>query len=180
MSTWKIAAVATVLAAGACASGPETTEEEEALQQRAEATLQTMTQRDPGLKPLIDRSHGYAVFPSVGRGGVLVGGATGVGVVYEQGEPVGTVELNQASLGAQLGGQTFAQLILFEDAAAFRKLTFGEWSLGGNVSAVALSAGAAGSAVFRDGVAVFVMPRGGLMVDFSVAGQRLRYRPVIE
>jgi lipid-binding SYLF domain-containing protein len=162
----------------ACATAPKTAPERQALVTNAEATLKSMQARDPGLRDLLRNSAGYAVFPSIGKGGFLVGGAYGRGIVYEKGKDIGFVELNQAQLGALLGGETFSELIVFKNPEGVRRLRGGEYNLAGNASAVILQTGAATQTQFgRDGVAVFVMPRGGAMVDVSVAGQRLNFEP---
>lgn len=176
---WKhvaTAASAFVLCFSGC-GGAQTRGEQESLEARAQATLETMMARDARLKELLDTSHGYAVFPEIGKGGVLVGGAFGRGVVYEGGEPTGYLELSQASIGAQLGGQTFAELIVFQTEDALARLKTDNFDIGGDVSAVALTSGAAGAVRFEGGVAVFVMPRGGLMVDLSVNGQKIDFEP---
>jgi lipid-binding SYLF domain-containing protein len=136
-----------------------------------------MKARDPGLGNLLDSAYGYAVFPDIGKGGVIVGAAYGRGVLYEHGHQVGYLELNQGSIGAQLGGQTFAELIVFRDRFAVERLKAGSFELGANASAVALQSGAAASAAFADGVAVFTLPHGGLMAELSVSGQKLNYQP---
>jgi lipid-binding SYLF domain-containing protein len=176
---WKQAAMplAVAFCLGACATGPQTREEERSLEGQAQATLDTMKARDPRLGELLGSAHGYAVFPEIGKGGALVGGAYGRGVVFEDGEPTGYLELSQASIGAQLGGQTFAELIVFQTEDALTRLKTDNFNIGGDVSAVALTSGAAGSVQFEDGVAVFVMPRGGLMVDLSVNGQKIDFEP---
>ena len=163
----------------ACATAPTSPSAREELQIDAQETLRRMQDRDPGLSELLAQSAGYAVFPQVGKGGALVGGAYGRGIVYQDGQAVGYVELNQASLGAQLGGETFAELIVFENERALQQLQNGTYDITGQASATALTQGAARGASFgQNGVAVFLVPRGGLMVDLSVAGQRLNYQPL--
>ena len=98
-----------------CATAPRTVQQRQDLEARADATLQTMIGRDPGLRDVLDASYGYAVFPEIGKGGFIVGAAYGRGILYEHGQAVGTVELNQGSLGAQLGGQTLSELLVLRD-----------------------------------------------------------------
>lgn len=163
------------LIASACSTAPKTTSERASLMRQADSTLEVMRAESTAFGDLLDRSHGYAVFPSIGKGGAFVGGAYGRGIVYEQGQPVGYVELNQASLGLQLGGQTFSEVILFETPAALEQLKGGSWSLGAGASAIVLTTGAGGRLDFRGGVAVVVKPKGGLMFDVSVSGQKLNF-----
>jgi lipid-binding SYLF domain-containing protein len=167
-----------VLLIGACATAPKTTAERQELIQNADATLQAMRARDADLQGLLNQSVGYAVFPSIGKGGLVVGGAYGRGVLYENGQPTGFVELNQGSIGAQIGAQTFSELIVFRSRGELERLKAGNFSIGGNVSAVALTSGAAATTRFVDNVAIFVLPRGGLMAELSVTGQQLNYRPM--
>jgi lipid-binding SYLF domain-containing protein len=176
----KVIVLVSVIAFGSmvsCATAPDTVDERQTLESRARTTVQEMTAQDADLRDLIAGSYGYVVFPEIGKGGAVVGAAWGRGVMFEQGRPTGFVELNQGSIGAQLGGQTFAELIVLQDARAAERIRSGTFEIGGNVSAVVLKAGAAKSATFTDGVAVFQMPRGGMMVELSVAGQKLNYEP---
>ncbi len=162
---------------GACATAPKTESGRQSLEASAKTTLQSMEARDPGLSPLLASAYGYVVFPEIGKGGFVVGAAYGRGVLFEHAHPTGYIELNQASIGAQLGGQTFAELIVFRDRFAVDRLKAGQFELGANASAVALTAGAAGAASFTDGFAVFTVPQGGLMAELSVSGQKLNYQP---
>jgi lipid-binding SYLF domain-containing protein len=169
--------VALLLGFVACATAPKSAADRGDLEARAVRTLDSMRARDPGLGPLLDTSAGYAVFPEIGKGGFVAGAAYGRGVLYENGRPTGYVELNQGSLGLQIGAQTFSEIVVFKDRFNVQKLKTGDFSIGGNVSGVALTAGAAGSAQFTDGVAVFVVPRGGMMAELSVSGQQLNFAP---
>ena len=173
----RIAVIAALVAgAAACATAPKTVEGRRDLESDARATLGSMFEKDPEVRSLIAESAGYVVFPKIGKGGVIVGAAYGRGVLFEGGRPTGFVELNQGSIGAQLGGQTFAELIVFQDAGDVDRLKAGKFELGGNASAVALQAGAAANVNFEDGIAVFTMTLGGLMAELSVSGQQLNFQ----
>ena len=165
-----------MVALAACATAPSTTSSRANLESRARATVQEMTARDPALQDLLNHSAGYAVFPEIGKAGFVVGGAFGRGVLFEHGGPNGFVSITQGSFGAQLGGQTLSELIVFRDRFAVDRLKTGSFELGANMSAVAITAGAAASARFTDGVTVFTLPRGGLMAEISVSGQKLSYQ----
>jgi len=91
-------------------------------------------------------SYGYAVFPTIGKAGFVVGGAYGEGRVYQQGKYVGDTSMTQLSVGLQLGGQGYSEMVFFQDKRAFDEFTSGNFSFGGNVSAVAITAGASASA----------------------------------
>jgi lipid-binding SYLF domain-containing protein len=172
-----VAALAAVLWSSGCATAPETPSDQQNLETQASATLDAMAARDARIPRLVAESHGYVVFPEIGKGGALVGGAHGLGVVYENGAPIGYVVMNQGSIGAQLGGQTFSELVLFRTGAALERLKASNFELGGDASAVMLTRGGGRALTFERGVAVFVLPRGGLMVDLSVSGQQLDFQP---
>ena len=148
-------------------------------------------------KAYFSRSHGYAVFPTVGKGGIVVGAAYGKGQVYERGRAIGDVSMTKLSVGAQLGGQAFSEIIFFEDKRALDEFTKGEFELGAEASAVAITASAsaeagtggttAGKSItpgkaetfggYRNGVAIFTIGKGGLMYEAAVAGQKFDYKP---
>ena len=144
------------------------------------------------------KSYGYAVFPTIGKGGLGVGGAHGSGRVYEQGKYVGDTKMTQLSIGFQAGGQAFSEMIFFEDKRSFDEFTSGNFELGANASAVVITAAASGSASgsgstasasggkkdastaggYHKGTAVFVIAKGGLMYEASVSGQKFSYKAV--
>jgi len=140
-------------------------------------------------------SHGYAVFPTIGKAGIGIGGAYGEGRVYEQGKYVGDTSMTQVSLGLQLGGQAYSQIVFFEDQRAYDEFTSGNFEFGAQASAVAITAGASAGATtagssagasggqhdattvgkYHKGMAVFTVAKGGLMYEASVAGQKFSY-----
>lgn len=164
---------------GGCSNSPPKTEEgRDALKDKAEATIKEMKAKDTDLNnKFLRNAYGYAVFPDVSAGGAIVGGASGRGIVYQGSKVVGYAELNQASVGATLGGKSYSELIVFKDGAAFSQLQSGTLDLGAQASAVVLKAGASAEATFADGRAIFLLPQGGLMIDLSVKGQTLKYQP---
>ncbi len=161
-----------------CATVPKTQEGRADLSADAQHALDSLIAKDPSLKRVIDRSTAYAVFPTVGKGGAIVGGAYGKGILYQNGKQTGFVELNQASIGAQLGGQSFSEVIVFQTPAAVERLKSGTLNLTADMSAIAITSGAAASAPFSHGMAVFVEPKGGAMVEVSVGGQKINYVPM--
>lgn len=159
-----------------CATAPATNADRQNLRQSADATLNEMFTRNPDLQALARQAPAYAVFPSVGKGGVLVGGAYGKGILYEGGVPTGYVSLEQASLGAQLGGETFSELLLLRNPVDIDEVKSGHYSVGANAGVVVLSGEAAAHAAADSQATVFVLPRGGLMVDISISGQQLKFQ----
>jgi lipid-binding SYLF domain-containing protein len=132
---------------------------------------------DPNLDRFFKNSVGYAVFPNVGKGGLVVGGAHGTGILYERGEPVGDTSMTQATIGFQVGGQAYAEIIFFETDKVLSDFKEGNFAFSGQASAVALAAGAAANANYKWGVAVFSATKAGLMVEASLGGQKFSYTP---
>lgn len=144
------------------------------------------------------KSYGYAVFPTIGKAGLGIGGAYGEGRVYEQGKYVGDAKMTQLSIGFQAGGQGYSQIVFLEDKRAFDDFTSGNFEFGANVNAVLITAAASGTAAttgttgtasggkkdaatigeFHKGTAVFIITKGGLMYEASVSGQKFSYTPL--
>jgi lipid-binding SYLF domain-containing protein len=145
-----------------------------------------------------DKSYGYAVFPSVGRGGIGIGGARGSGQVYVGGKHVGNSTMTQLTVGLQLGGKVYSMIVFLEDERAFNEFTSGSFAFSARAQATAITAGAsaqastAGSSAgasggrhdattvggFHRGMAVFTVARGGLMYEASIGGARFSYQPL--
>lgn len=136
----------------------------------------TLLKAQSGLQSLFNDSAGYVIFPNVGKGGFVVGGASGNGAVYENGEVIGVAGLKKLNIGLQAGGQAIIEVIFFEDDTALSEFKQGNFSFAAEVSAVALKSGIGLNAKYRDGVAVFVLPKAGLMADASVGGQKFSFQ----
>lgn len=141
------------------------------------------------------KSHGYALFPTIGKAGLGIGGAYGKGRVYAGGQHVGNTSMSQLSIGFQAGAQGYSQIIFFEDQRAFDEFTSGNFEFGAQATAVAITAGASAGATttgssagasggksdattvgkYHKGMAVFTVAKGGLMFEASVAGQKFKY-----
>lgn len=133
--------------------------------------------KDPSMQVFFDQAHGYAVFPTVGKGGMMIGGAYGKGRVFRQGGAIGSVTLTQVTLGFQLGGQAYREIIFFKDKATLDDFTSGNFEFSAQASAVAATAGASADADYNNGVAVFTLARGGLMYEASIGGQKFSFTP---
>lgn len=132
-------------------------------------------ERDSGLTEWFDSAYAYAVFPRVGKGAIGIGGAHGKGIVIRNNETIGETSLTQITLGFQLGGQIYSEFIMFKDSAAFGNFSRGNFEMGAQVSAVALTLGASADANYDKGVAVFTVSVGGLMYEASIGGQKFSY-----
>lgn len=132
---------------------------------------------DPGIETFFENAAGYAVFPSVGKGGVVIGGAYGKGLVIVNDMVDGSTSMSQATIGLQLGGQKYAQFIFFRDKVALDHFKRGNFEFGAQASAVAVTAGASADANYDSGVVIFTQAGGGLMFEGTVGGQRFTYEP---
>jgi hypothetical protein len=148
------------------------------------------------VSPFFEKSYGYAIFPNIGKGGIGVGGAYGRGQVYRNGQVTGTVSLSKLTIGFQLGGQVFSEIIFLEDERAYSEFTSGSYEFDATASAVAITAGAqaqvgtAGSSAnasagpataaqiqtgYTKGMAVFTHAIGGLMYEAAIGGQKFNF-----
>jgi len=144
----------------------------------AQAVIARFKEKDPGLAKVFATARGYAVYPTVGKGGIGIGGARGKGYVYEGGRLIGRSTLTQVSIGLQLGGQAYSEVVFLKDAAAMESFKRGKLKLDAQASAVALTARAAADLAWRQGVAIVTMAKGGLMYEASVGGQKFSFTPI--
>ncbi len=141
-------------------------------------TIAAFKNSDPDMKVFFDKAYGFAVFPTIGKGGFGIGGAYGKGMVYKKGEPIGSSSMAQLTIGFQLGGQAYQEIIFFKDKKALEHFTGGNFEFGAQASAIAVTAGASADAAYSDGVAVFTLPKGGLMYEASIGGQKFSFDPL--
>lgn len=172
-------AAATLL--GGCSSYRDAETNQTTANERSVQTTDAIArfkEKDPSIQKFFDSAHGYVVFSEITKGAIGVGAAHGEGgIVYENGRRIGTAEVTQVTVGAQLGGQSYAEIVFFQNAAAMETFKQNNLEFSANASAVAASAGAAATADYADGVAVFTMPNGGLMFEASIGGQKFKYYP---
>jgi lipid-binding SYLF domain-containing protein len=170
-------AAAALALAGCETNTPNSNANNTDLVQTSKSVVQQMESADNSLQNVIDNSYAYAVFPEVGNGAVGIGGASGRGVVYQQGQVIGTTVLRQGSIGPQIGGETYSELIIFKNADALSVFKTGHFELGADASATLIKAGAAAATQFNNGARVFVFPKGGLMAGASINGQSFTFTP---
>jgi lipid-binding SYLF domain-containing protein len=153
----------------------------------------------PVVQPYFKNAYGYAIFPTIGKGGIGIGGAHGSGQVYVGDKVTGKTSMTQLTIGLQLGGQAYSQIIFFEDKRAYQEFTSGNFEFGAQASAVAITAGAqaqagttgaaasaspGGSAgaqaatKYQKGMAVFTRAKGGLMYEAAIGGQKFSFEPI--
>ena len=134
--------------------------------------------KDPGMAKIFADAVGYVVFPTVGMGGIGIGGARGKGWVYEGGKIIGKSTLSQVSFGFQFGGQAYSEIVFFQTRQAMENFKLGHLKFDAQASAVALTARASADLAYRNGVAIVTMAKGGLMYEASVGGQKFSFKPV--
>ncbi|MBT8063958.1 MAG: hypothetical protein KJN94_02970 [Gammaproteobacteria bacterium] len=167
--------VMAIVSSSVAAFEPDTNDE---MQLDAAKAIIEIKKADPEIEKFFNDSAGYAVFPSVGKGGIGIGGAYGEGLVIANGQVIGETTLTQLSIGLQLGGQVYSEFIFFKDDVALKQFQRGNYELGAQASAVAATVGASADADYDKGVAIFTHTGGGLMYEASVGGQKFKYQPV--
>jgi len=148
------------------------------LNEEAAATLKRLESKDPGLKQLLKKAYGYVVFPSVGKAAAVIGGAYGHGVVFEKGKRIGYATIAQMTVGVQIGGDTFSEVVAFESKEAMDRFKRGKMAWAANASAVLVKAGAGGTADHEKGITALAYSRGGMMLELAIGGQKFKFRPL--
>lgn len=141
---------------------------------KSQEAIAEMKQTNDKITKYFNTAYGYAIFPSIGKGGLGVGGATGNGTVYKGGAVVGDCRMSQVTVGFQAGGQAYSEVIFFKDADAFNRFTGDKFEFSAQASAVAVTAGASFDVDYRDGILIFTHAKGGLMYEASVGGQKFK------
>lgn len=150
------------------------------LKPKAEEAIANFKSTDPTLTNFFNKAAGYAILPSVGEGGFIIGGAHGDGLVYEKGKVVGKVSMTEVSVGAQVGGGTFAELIFFENEETLTSFKSSKWEMSAKAKANIAASGVAANAKYEQGVAVFTLPKAGAMVAAAVGGQKFKFEEIKE
>jgi lipid-binding SYLF domain-containing protein len=143
---------------------------------KAHATLAHFIKKDKSIENFFKQAYGYAVFPTIGKAGFIVGGAHGQGMVYKQGVVMGSTEMTQVSVGFQAGAEAYSEIIFFQKKSDYELFIKGNYELGAQASAVVLESGIATQTKYNNGVAIFTDYQGGLMAAASVGGQKFTYK----
>jgi lipid-binding SYLF domain-containing protein len=144
---------------------------------KAQQAKAEMLAKDADMQRFFDSAVGYVIIPTVGKGGLGIGGAHGKGLLYEGGAITAEVTLTQISIGFQAGGQAYSEFLFFKDDVALADFKRGNYELGAQASAVAVTAGASVDADYSAGIAIFTQAKGGLMYEASVGGQKFKVKP---
>lgn len=143
----------------------------------AHETMSRMVAKDSGMRKFIKDAYGYAVFPTVAEGALIVGGAHGNGGAFRNDNKVASCSISKASIGAQVGGQAYSEVIFFKSKPAFDDFIAGRFAFDSGIKATAVKAGAAAAVSYNQGVAVFSLPKGGLIASAAVGGQHFSCEP---
>jgi lipid-binding SYLF domain-containing protein len=150
----------------------------EDLKAKSEEAVQNFKLADPGLTNFFAKAAGFAILPGVGEGGFIFGGEHGDGLVYEKDKLIGKVTMSEVSVGAQVGGGSFAEVIFFETEAALKDFEKSKWEMSAKAKASIAASGVAENAKYEQGVAVFTLPKGGVMVAAAVGGQKFKFKAI--
>lgn len=172
-----LCAASLLLSLAGCSGAPAPSSDKADLQARAASAIARAKQNDPTLAQRLREAPAYALFPCIGKGAAGVGGAYGKGVLFENEQLVGYCEMVQGPVGAQVGGRTYAEIVVFENRRALEHFKSGVFALDARAAAVAVKSGAAANARFSNGVAVFTMDDSGLMFEAALGGQKFTYEP---
>lgn len=141
-------------------------------------TIANFKSHDPSMHKFFETSAGYAVFPTITKAAIGIGGAHGDGLLFHHGHTIGQTDVSQVSVGLQLGAQGYSEIIFFETEEALNSFKNGNFSLDARASAVAVTSGVSADAKFSNGIAIFTATKGGLMYEASVGGQKFSYKPL--
>jgi lipid-binding SYLF domain-containing protein len=172
-----IGLIATLTLVGALAAAAA---DADRLSSESQDAIQRLQQSSPRIQRLFNEAYGYAIFPSVGKGAIGIGGAEGRGQVFERGQLMGTARLVQGTVGAQLGGQSYTEVIFFESEKALSEFKDGKTAVSAALSAAVAADGAGAEAKYQHGVLVYTMQRSGLMFEASIGGQHFKFTPLSE
>ncbi|MFQ6022494.1 MAG: YSC84-related protein [Acidiferrobacterales bacterium] len=146
------------------------------LLKNAEQAIGAFKKKDPSLKAFFKEAYGYVVFPNITKGGLIVGGAHGNGVVYRKGKIIGRAKVSQGTFGLQAGGKTYSEMIFFKNKESLDTLINGSLKFAAQATANAAESGAAADADYSKGVAIFSMATGGVMAEASIGGQKFSFQ----
>ena len=142
----------------------------------AQLLIKNMKAKDAKMQKIFDHAFGWAVFPKISKVGIGIGGAGGNGRVYRRNMFIGTATMSQISVGFQLGGQVYGEIIFFKDENTLNNFKEGKFEIGANISAVVFDVGAAETADYKDGAMIFIVPTAGLMYEATISGQKFTFK----
>ena len=153
-------------------------DDKEEIRRLVEQVKKDWQAKDKTFNKTLKKAYGYAIFPEVGKGGFIVGASHGMGEVYEKGKLIGHAKMTQTTVGAQVGGQTYAEVILFKNEAALNRFKKGRFEGTAAATAIGGKKGAAAASKYKDGVAIMILPKKGAMAEAAGGGQKFGFEPL--
>jgi len=169
---------ALILCAAPPASAKRQKKSDSEIQQQVEQAKKTWQSQDDSFNSTLEGAYAYVIFPEVGKGGFIVGASHGEGAVYKKGKLIGHAKMTQTTVGAQVGGQTYAEVILFENKKALDRFKGGRFEGSAAATAIGGKKGAAAACKYKDGVAIMVLPLKGAMAEAAGGGQKFNFEPL--
>jgi lipid-binding SYLF domain-containing protein len=148
------------------------------LHQRVQDIKKAWQAKDSTFNATLKKAYAYAIFPKVGKGGFIVGASHGDGEVYQKGKLIGRSKMTQTTIGAQVGGQTYAEVILFKNKKALDRFKNSRFEGSAAATAIGGKKGAAAASKYKDGVAIMVLPIKGAMAEAAGGGQKFKFEPI--
>lgn len=179
-STLGIITATLLLGLSAAAADEGGAKDKDELHQQVQDIKKKWQAQDDTFDAALEKAYGYAIFPEVGKGGFIVGAAHGKGEVYAQGKLIGHAKLTQTTVGAQVGGQTYAEVVLFKNKKALERFKTSRFEGAAAATAIGGKKGAAAAAKYKDGVAIMVLPLKGAMAEAAGGGQKFKFEPLGE
>jgi lipid-binding SYLF domain-containing protein len=150
----------------------------EDLTAKAQEALTNFKLADPTLTNFFAKAAGYAILPGVGEGGFIIGGEHGDGLVYQKDKMIGKVSMSEVSIGAQVGGGSFSEIIFFQTKSALQTFKTSKWEMSVKAKAAVAASGVAENAKYEQGVAIFTLPKTGAMVAAAIGGQKFKFETI--
>lgn len=169
---------ALILCASPPASAKRQKKSDSEIHQGVQEAKKTWQSQDNTFNATLKKAYGYAIFPEVGKGGFIVGASHGEGEVYKKGKLIGHAKMTQTTVGAQVGGQTYVEVILFKNKAALDRFKAGRFEGSAAATAIGGKKGAAAACKYKDGVAIMVLPLKGAMAEAAGGGQKFNFEPL--
>jgi lipid-binding SYLF domain-containing protein len=169
---------ALVLAFAPPASARRQKKSDSQISQEVQEVKKLWQSKDDSFESTLNKAYGYVIFPEVGKGGFIVGASHGEGEVYKKGKLIGHAKMTQTTVGAQVGGQTYAEVILFENKAALDRFKAGRFEGSAAATAIGGKKGAAAASKYKDGTAIMVLPLKGAMAEAAGGGQKFAFEPL--
>lgn len=169
---------ALLLCAAPPASAKRQKKSDSQIHQEVQEVKKLWQSKDSSFNKTLEKAYGYAIFPEVGKGGFVLGASHGEGEVYKKGKLIGHTKMTQTTVGAQVGGQTYAEVILFKNKAALDRFKVGKFEGSAAATAIGGKKGAAAASKYKDGVAIMVLPLKGAMAEAAGGGQKFAFEPV--